>query len=149
MVCTGDRIGVYVDFIPIVFTHSPDDALALLIAMYTIFELSFDKKSRAVRLLYSVLHGDKRFLSNSIRHFMKERSIDIYCEEKYKLSSSSSNLQSTDSASQSQAQLQSDSDLASGSSDQHDPSIIDQAPQANVLTDTRDSNSNMTTKTNE
>jgi hypothetical protein len=58
--------------------------------MYTIFELSFDKKSRAIRLLYSVLHGDKRFLSNSIRNLIRDKNIDIDWQLKQKLSSSSS-----------------------------------------------------------
>lgn len=65
------------DFVKILSTNSPDDALALLIAMYTIFELSFDKKSRTIRFLYSVLHGEKQFLSNSIRHLINEKNIDI------------------------------------------------------------------------
>jgi hypothetical protein len=65
--------------------------------MYTIFELSFDKKSRAIRLLYSVLHGDKRCLSNSIRNLVRDKDIDIDWQQKQKLSSSSSISQSNDS----------------------------------------------------
>ncbi|CAF1262294.1 unnamed protein product [Adineta ricciae] len=80
LVCMDDLIYVYVDFLPIVSTNSPDDALALLVSMYTIFELSFDKKSRTIRLLYSVLHGDKQFLSNSVRLLIKEKSINIHRE---------------------------------------------------------------------
>lgn len=74
-------IHVYVDFCRITSTSSPDDALALLISMYTIFELAFDKKSRVVRLIYSILHGDKQYLSNSIRMYIKEKNIDIRCQK--------------------------------------------------------------------
>lgn len=77
MVFTEDLINIYVDFLPITTTTSTDDALALLISMYTIFELNFPKNSRTVRLLYSLLHGDKRFLTNTIRLFLKEKQIDV------------------------------------------------------------------------
>jgi hypothetical protein len=94
LVCKDDLIYVYVDFIPITSTASPDDALALLIAMYTIFELSFNKNSRTVRLLYSCLHGDKRFLSNSIRVFIKGKQIDIYSEQNHQPSITNTHSQS-------------------------------------------------------
>ncbi|CAF3505671.1 unnamed protein product [Rotaria socialis] len=73
-------IHVYVDFIPIVSTTSPDDALALLLAMYAIFELNFHKNSRSIRLLYAIVFADKRFLSNTIRDVIQEKQIDIYSE---------------------------------------------------------------------
>ena len=95
MVCIDDLIHVYVDFNPIISTNSPDDALALLIAMYTIFELSFDKKSRTIRFLYCVLHGDKQFLSNSIRMLIKEKNIDIHRERPQLPSTSSSRFSNT------------------------------------------------------
>ncbi|CAF1545434.1 unnamed protein product, partial [Rotaria sordida] len=44
LVSIDDIMHVYVDFHPILSTSSPDDALGLLISMYSIFELSFDKK---------------------------------------------------------------------------------------------------------
>lgn len=77
MVFTEDLINIYVDFLPITATTSSDDALALLIAMYTIFELNFPKNNRVVRLLYSLLHREKRFLTNTIRLFMKEKNIEM------------------------------------------------------------------------
>jgi len=77
MVFTEDLINIYVDFLPITATASSDDALALLISMYTIFELNFPKNNRVVRLLYSLLHRDKRFLTNTIRLFMKEKKIEM------------------------------------------------------------------------
>ena len=75
MVFLDEFSHIYVDFLPIVATTSLDDALALLIAMYTIFELNFPKNSRTIRLFYSVLHCDRRFLSNTIRLFIKEKQI--------------------------------------------------------------------------
>lgn len=77
MVSLDDLIHIYVDFIPITSTTSPDDALSLLISMYTIFELNFPKNNRTVRLLYSLFHGEKRFLSNTIRSFIREKDIEI------------------------------------------------------------------------
>lgn len=77
MVFTEDLIHIYVDFLPITATTSSDDALALLISMYTIFELNFPKNSRTVRLLYSMFHEEKRFLTNTIRLFLKEKKIEI------------------------------------------------------------------------
>ncbi|CAF2628893.1 unnamed protein product [Rotaria sp. Silwood2] len=80
LIFINDQIHVYVDFIPIVSTTSPDDAVALLIAMYSIFELNFNRNSRAIRFLYSILHSDKRFLSNAMRLLIKEKDISI-CKE--------------------------------------------------------------------
>jgi hypothetical protein len=92
LVSINDQIHVYVDFIPILSTTSPDDALALLIAMYSIFELNFNRSSRAIRFLYSILHGDKRFLSNAMRLLIKEKGIDICNEANRKNISSSNNI---------------------------------------------------------
>ena len=78
MVFVDDLINIYVDFLPITATTSPDDALALLISMYTIFELNFPKNNRTMRLLYSILHADKRFLPNTIRAFIREKQIDFF-----------------------------------------------------------------------
>ena len=78
MVFVDDLINIYVDFLPITATTSPDDALALLISMYTIFELNFPKNNRTIRLLYSILHADKRFLPNTIRAFIREKQIDFF-----------------------------------------------------------------------
>lgn len=77
----NDQIHVYVDFILIVSTTSPDDALGLLIAMYNVFELNFNKHSRAIRFLYSIFHNDKRFLSNAMRLLIKEKNIDVFNEQ--------------------------------------------------------------------
>ncbi|CAF4065168.1 unnamed protein product, partial [Rotaria sp. Silwood1] len=131
LVCIDNLIHVYVDFNPILSTNSPDDAVALLIAMYTIFELSFDKKSRTIRFLYSIIHGDKRFLSNSIRFFIKEKKIDIQWEH-HQISSSSSNFPSVCSttpiiepSTHSQIQVNSSYDP----SIEHDSSNLDQTTE--------------------
>ena len=92
MVYNGNRINVYVDFFPVMPTNTSDDALALLIVMYKVFDLSSVEKSRPIRLLYSVSHGENRYLSNSPCHFIRERNIDLYCEGKYRLLSSPFNL---------------------------------------------------------
>ncbi|CAM4833408.1 unnamed protein product [Rotaria magnacalcarata] len=80
LVFVNHIIHVYVDFIPIVSTTSPDDALALLLAMYAIFELNFHKNSRSIRLLYAIVFADNRFLPNTIRDVIQEKQIDIYSE---------------------------------------------------------------------
>ena len=69
------------DFLPIVSTTSPDDALALLLAIYVVFELNFPKNGRAIRFLYSIVFNDKRFLSNKMRCLIKEKNIEINVEK--------------------------------------------------------------------
>ncbi|CAF1480114.1 unnamed protein product, partial [Rotaria sordida] len=80
LIFINDQIHIYVDFILIVSTTSPDYALGLLIAMYNIFELNFRKNSRVVRFLYCIFHNDKRFLSNAMRLLIKENNIEIMNE---------------------------------------------------------------------
>jgi hypothetical protein len=60
---------------------SPHDALALLIAMYIIFELNFNENSRAIRLIYSFLDDDRHFLSKSIHIIIKEKYIAFYSKQ--------------------------------------------------------------------
>ncbi|CAF1502715.1 unnamed protein product [Adineta ricciae] len=81
LVLMNDVIHVFVDFVPIVSSTSPDDSLALLLAMYAVFELNFNKNSRTIRLLYAIVFGDKRFISNSIRNLVKEKQIHISFEQ--------------------------------------------------------------------
>jgi len=149
MVCANDLIDVYVDFNLIVSTNSPDDALALLIGMYTIFELSFNKKSRTIRFLFSVLHSDKRFLSNSIRIFIKENNIDIYSEQQQPSLTSSnpvSNISATViNKSQSHVQITEQFDPLDG----HDVSIDIQRTEENDSMDIVISSSRTFNNTNE
>ncbi|CAF3813633.1 unnamed protein product [Rotaria sp. Silwood1] len=116
LVCIDNLIHVYVDFNPILSTNSPDNAVALLIAIYTIFELSFDKKSRTIRFLYSIIH---------------EKKIDIQWEH-HQISSSSSNFPSVCSttpiiepSTHSQIQVNSSYDP----SIEHDSSNLDQTTE--------------------
>ena len=45
-----------------------------------------------MRLLYSVLHGEKRFLSNPICILIKEKNIDLDSEQDHKQSISSNSI---------------------------------------------------------
>ncbi|CAF1468905.1 unnamed protein product, partial [Adineta steineri] len=102
LVLMNDVMHIFVDFNPIVSSTSPDDGLALLLAMYAVFKLNFNKNNRTIRLLYAIVFGDKRFISNSIRD---NDSIDINTdsydnsskvfEQSSSSSSSSSNVVAT------------------------------------------------------
>lgn len=84
MVVSDNTIDIYTDFLPIVSTASPDDGLALLLAMYVIFELNFPKNGRAIRFLYAIVFGDTRYLSNKMRSLIKEKDIEIQTEQNRK-----------------------------------------------------------------
>lgn len=124
-------IYIYVDFVPILSTASSDDAVGLLIAMYSIFELSFDKKSRTIRFLYCVLHGDKQFLSNSIRVLIKEKNIEIHQERLRQLPAPSNSISNNETAlvSESQVQLQTVTNMLDHSTGQHISSSIYQTAE--------------------
>ncbi|CAF3996188.1 unnamed protein product, partial [Adineta steineri] len=150
MVCINDIIHIYVDFNSIVSTNSADDAVALLIAMYTIFELAFDKKSRTIRLLYAILHAETRYLTNSVRILIKEKNIDVYAEQQYQQqqqqqhqtmsnsSSTSSTIPESESQSYIQFEIHSPGDL----------SVQDNGLIMNQLTDTTSTNDNPDTNSN-
>lgn len=146
-----DIIHIYVDFNPILSTSSLDDALGLLIAMYSIFELSFDKKSRTIRFLYCVLHGDKQFLSNSIRVLIKEMNIDIH-QERIQLPSISSYSISNNTTTltcESQSQLQIVTNLLDHSTGENNSSIINQTTEPTISINSSHSNVDMACDTNE
>ncbi|CAF1394708.1 unnamed protein product [Adineta ricciae] len=165
LVYINDTMDVYVDFISIVSTDSVDDAVGLLIAMYTIFGLSFDKKSRAVRLLYSVLYGETRYLTNSVRILMKEKSIEVHSQQQKQhqpmlnASSNDSTMPSTESRSTSQAQPQPQSPSHSprqikinspcASSVQVDSLAVRQLTQAKLTDENHDSNEDLCLDTNQ
>ncbi len=71
---------------------SPHDALALLITMYTIFQLNFNENSRTLRLIYSFLDNDRRFLSKSVHIIIKEKYMTFYSKEDSKQSTSSNSI---------------------------------------------------------
>jgi len=119
--------------------------------MYSIFELSFDKKSRTIRFLYCVLHGDKQFLSNSIRVLIKEKNIDIH-RERLQLPSISSYSVSNNTAtitSESQSQLQTVTNPLDHSTGEHNSSIINQTTEPTTSTDSSHSNADMACDTNQ
>lgn len=96
MVTVDDQMHIYVDFVPILSRTSPDDALGLLLCMYSIFELNFYRHCRAIRFIYSIFYGDKHFLSNSMRLLIKEKRIDILDQRTQQhLSSCETNEEST------------------------------------------------------
>jgi activator of HSP90 ATPase len=129
-----------VDFVSIVSTTSPDDALALLLAMYAIFELNFHKNSRTVRLLYGIAFSDKRFLSNTIRNFIQEKGIDIYMEQNRKTSNDTNGISNNSATVNLNSQTSSQDKLNS-----HCPSSIE---DVNSLND-ENSASNLTIISNE
>lgn len=141
-----DIIHIYVDFEPILSTNSPDDALGLLIAMYSIFELSFDKKSRTIRFLYCVLYGEKQFLSNSIRVLIKEKNIEIH-RDRHQLTSVSNNT--TTLISESQSQLQIVTNVSDHPTAEHNSSAINQITEPTTSTNSFHSSADMACDTNE
>ena len=154
MVCINDHISIFVDFVPVLSTNSPDDALALLLAMYTIFELSFDKKSRAIRLLYCVLHGDKNYLTNSIRSLINEKDIDLDWAKKKQSSSSSSSStsQSNDSTTivtEPEVQSQMNLNSSSESTVEETSPLVSQISEAKVSNDALSLNPDMSVDAHE
>ncbi|CAF3881149.1 unnamed protein product [Rotaria sordida] len=151
LVSIDDVIHIYVDFHPILSTSSPDDALGLLIGMYFIFELFFDKKSRTIRFLYCVLHCDKQFLSNSIRVLIKEKNIDIHRErlQPTSISFSSISNNTTTLISESRNQLQIVTNLLDHSTGERNSSIINQTTEPTTSTHGSHSNVDMASNTNQ
>ncbi|CAF1519519.1 unnamed protein product [Rotaria sp. Silwood1] len=98
MVFTDNTITIYTDFLSIVSTTSPDDGLALILAMYVVFELNFPKNGRAIRFLYAIMFGDTRYLSNKMRTLIKEKNIEIYTEQNRKISESTNLISNSHSA---------------------------------------------------
>ena len=78
---------VYVDYNHITQTSSPDDGLTLILSMFSIFELAFEKNGRVLRFLYAIMFGEKRYLSNTTRNLVTEKSINIYAEKNASLTS--------------------------------------------------------------
>ncbi|CAF4165901.1 unnamed protein product [Adineta steineri] len=145
MVSIDDIIHIYVDFEPILTTSSPDDALGLLIAMYSIFELSFDKKSRTTRFLYCVLHGEKQFLSNSIRVLIKEKNIDIHRERLQlpSISSYSVSNNTTTLTGDYQSQSQIVTNLLNQSTGEHNSSVTNETTEPTASIDSSNSSTDI------
>lgn len=119
--------------------------------MYSVFELSFDKKSRTIRFLYCVLHGDKQFLSNSIRILIKEKNIEIH-RERRQLPSVSSHHISTNATTlrtDSQSQSQIITNLLDQPTGEHDSDLIDQTTEPTISTDSSHSITDLACGTSE
>ncbi|CAF1443894.1 unnamed protein product, partial [Rotaria sordida] len=98
MVFTDNTITVFTDFLSIISTTSPDDGLALVLAMYVVFELNFLKNGRAILFLYAIMFGDTRYLSNKMRSLIKEKNIEIYTEQNRKICESTNLVSNSHSA---------------------------------------------------
>ncbi|CAF4221244.1 unnamed protein product [Rotaria sordida] len=98
MVFTDNTITVFTDFLSIVSTTSPNDGLALVLAMYVVFELNFPKNGRAIRFLYAIMFGDTKYLSNKMRSLIKEKNIEIYTEQNRKICESTNLVLNSHSA---------------------------------------------------
>ncbi|CAF1297966.1 unnamed protein product, partial [Rotaria sordida] len=98
MVFTDNTITVFTDFLSIVSTTSPDDGLALVLAMYVVFELNFPKNGRAIRFLYAMMFGNTRYLSNEMRSLIKEKNIEIYTERNREICESTNLISNNHSA---------------------------------------------------
>ncbi|CAF1473599.1 unnamed protein product [Rotaria sordida] len=98
MVFTDNTITVFTDFLSIISITSPDDGLALVLAMYVVFELNFLKNGRAILFLYAIMFGDTRYLSNKMRSLIKEKNIEIYTEQNRKICESTNLISNSHSA---------------------------------------------------
>ncbi|CAF1374408.1 unnamed protein product, partial [Adineta steineri] len=130
MVSIDDIIHIYVDFEPILTTSSPDDALDLLIAMYSIFELSFDKKSRTTRFLYCVY---------------TEKNIDIHRERLQlpSISSYSVSNNTTTLTGDYQSQSQIVTNLLNQSTGEHNSSVTNETTEPTASIDSSNSSTDI------
>lgn len=99
--------------------------------MYTIFDLAFDKKSRTSRFIYSILHAETRYLTNSMRVFIKDKNIDIYAEQQFQNQSIQNALSDNSKTirTESQQQSQAKTSLQDDSSVEQSPSANSEAPE--------------------
>lgn len=110
--------------------------------MYSIFDLTFDKKSRTSRLIYSALHAETRCLTNAVRIFIKEKNIDIYAEQQhqYQVIQNSSSSNSKTLSDESQQKSQSQMNLQDDSLIQRTPLTISQTSE--IRSETENPNEN-------
>ncbi len=62
-----DKYELYLDYQLIVQTASAEAALSILLALYNIFEIKFQRHYRGIHLLYGVIFEDNNELSKSFR----------------------------------------------------------------------------------
>jgi len=78
IIIADNSFHVYVDYHLVTETTSPGHVLALILSMFSIFELSFAKNARVLRFLYAIIFGAQRYLSNVMRKIIQEKAIDVY-----------------------------------------------------------------------
>lgn len=78
IIIADNSFHVYVDYHLVTETTSPGHVLALILSMFSIFELSFAKNTRVLRFLYAIIFGAQRYLSNVMRKIIQEKAIDVY-----------------------------------------------------------------------
>jgi hypothetical protein len=72
-----DGFVIHVDFVPVAKTDDCSTALALTIALYSIFEIQFGSHNRAIRLLYGVLLQELDALDKRLRALLSDWSVSI------------------------------------------------------------------------
>ena len=78
----NDKYELYLDYQLIVQTTSVQEAIAILLGLYNIFEIKFTRHSRGIHLLYGIMFQDQNELTKSLRkillswdYIIKNRSI--------------------------------------------------------------------------
>lgn len=64
------KFELYLDFHLITDTNSCSTALALLLALYYVFEIRFSSHNRCCRLVYSILFEDTHHLNKSLKNLL-------------------------------------------------------------------------------
>ncbi|CAF0980148.1 unnamed protein product [Didymodactylos carnosus] len=77
-----NQIKTFLDWQTVTETDSINDAVAILVSFYRLFELKFSTHCRAIRLLYIVLLNEKKYFSNSIRRVLIDCKFDFGQEKK-------------------------------------------------------------------
>jgi hypothetical protein len=72
-----DYFVIHLDFVPVAKTDDCSTALALIIALYSIFEIQFGSHNRAIRLLYGVLLQESDALDKRIRVLLSSWSFPV------------------------------------------------------------------------
>ncbi|CAF3796765.1 unnamed protein product [Rotaria sp. Silwood1] len=65
-----DKYELYLDYQLIVHTTSAQEAIAILLGLYNIFEIKFTRHSRGVPLLYGIIFQDQNELTKSLRKIL-------------------------------------------------------------------------------
>jgi hypothetical protein len=63
----NDKYQLYLDYEVIVQTTSAEEAISILLCLYNLFEIKFQRHSRGVHLLYGIMFEDQNDLTKSLR----------------------------------------------------------------------------------